>query len=154
MPEPYGPLLRFALLTGGRIGEAIQLEPEQVTGELWTIPITKNGRPHTLPLTPTAAALAAAGWPKRGYQALFSHLVMLGVSWRPHDLRRTAATRMIEAGVSSDAVESVLNHSRAKLLRTYQQADPLPAMRDALARLDRAIAAVVTPPPQPLKLAA
>jgi len=141
--EPYGRLLRFALLTGGRIGEAIQFEPEQVKGDLWTIPITKNGKPHTVPLTPTAAALAREGWPRRGYQALFSRLVANGVTWRPHDLRRTAATRMIEAGVSSDAVESVLNHSRPKLLRTYQQADPLPAMRDALLRLEAAIAAVV-----------
>ena len=145
--EPYGRLLRFALLTGCRIGEAQQFEPEQIVGDLWTIPMTKNGKKHTVPLSATAAALAEAGWPKRGYQALFSYLVAHGVTWRPHDLRRTAATRMSEAGVSSDAIEAVLNHARPKLLRTYQQGDPLPGMRDALTRLDAAVAKVIADGP-------
>jgi integrase len=151
--EPYGRLLRFALLTGCRIGEAQQFEPDQVVGDLWTIAMTKNGKPHTVPLTPTAAALAADGWPKRGYQALFSRFVAHGIAWRPHDLRRTAATRMSEAGVSSDAIEAVLNHARPKLLRTYQQGDPLPGMRDALTRLDAAVAKVVAQTPPKLRAA-
>ena len=99
MPEPYGRLLRFALLTGGRIGEAMQFEPEQLVGDLWTIAMTKNGRPHTVPLCPAAAALAKEGWPKRTYEALWSHLVARGIQWRPHDLRRTAATRCPRAKV-------------------------------------------------------
>ena len=143
MPEPYGCLLRFALLTGGRIGEAIKFEPDQVEGDRWTIELTKNGKPHTVPLSATAAALADAGWPTRSYEALWSHLVSRGIQWRPHDLRRTAATRMREAGVSVEAIEAVLNHTPPKLLRTYQQPDMLPAMRDALVRLDAAIARVV-----------
>ena len=152
MPEPYGRLLRFALLTGGRIGEAIQFEPDQVTGDLWTIELTKNGRPHSVPLCPGALALADAGWPRRTYEALWSHLVSRGIQWRPHDLRRTAATRMREAGVSSDVIEAVLNHTPAKLLRTYQQPDMVPSMRDALVRLQAAVEAVVTLR-QPLALA-
>ena len=154
MPEPYGRLLRFALLTGGRIGEAMQFEPEQLVGDLWTIAMTKNGRPHTVPLCPAAAALAKEGWPKRTYEALWSHLVARGIQWRPHDLRRTAATRMREAGVSSDVIEAVLNHAPAKLLRTYQQPDMTAPMRDALVRLQAAVEAVVTPRPQPLALVA
>jgi integrase len=141
--EPYGRLLRFVLLTGCRIGEAIQFEPGQLQGDLWTVPITKNGKPHTVPLAPTAAALAAAGWPLRTYESVYSYFTLKGIGWRPHDLRRTAATRMRQAGVSSDAIEAVLNHAPGKLLRTYQQPDMLPAMRDALVRLDAAIAAVV-----------
>jgi len=142
--EPYGRLLRFALLTGGRIGEAIQFSPDQVEGDLWTIAMTKNGKAHTVPLCSTAAALAEAGWPKRDYQSLYSHLASRGITWRPHDLRRTAATRMREAGVAIDAIEAVLNHTPTRLLRTYQQPDLLPAMRDALTRLDLAVAKVLS----------
>jgi integrase len=145
MPEPFGPVLRFALLTGGRIGEAIQFESGQVEGDLWTIAMTKNGKPHTVPLSVTAATLAKTGWPARSYEAVWSHLVSRGIQWRPHDLRRTAATRMREAGVAVEVIEAVLNHTPAKLLRTYQQPDMIPGMRDALARLDEAIAAVVVP---------
>ena len=54
---------------------------------------------------------------------------------------------MSEAGVSSDAIEAVLNHARPKLLRTYQQGDPLPGMRDALTRLDAAVAKVIADGP-------
>ena len=141
--EPYGRLLRFALLTGCRIGEAMQFEPSQVEGDVWTVRLTKNGKPHSVPLSATAAALAKAGWPARSYQAVFSFCVSRGIGWRPHDLRRTAATRMREAGVAIDVIEAVLNHAAPRLLRTYQQPDLMPAMRDALARLDVAVAQVV-----------
>jgi integrase len=154
MPEPFGPVLRFALLTGGRIGEAIQFESGQIEGDLWTIPMTKNGKPHTVPLGPSAAALAKIGWPARTYEAVWSHIVSRGIKWRPHDLRRTAATRMREAGVAVEVIEAVLNHTPAKLLRTYQQPDMLPAMRDALKRLDAAVSAIVTQTAQTLTLVA
>jgi integrase len=146
--EPYGRLLKFALLTACRIGEAQQITPEQIVDGVWTIPLTKNNKAHTVPLSPTAAALAAEGWPLRSYNSLHAAFVASGVTWRAHDLRRTAATRMVEAGVPVDAVESTLNHVRPKLLRTYQQADPLPAMRDALLRLEAAVLEVVAQPAQ------
>ncbi len=141
--EPYGRLLRFALLAACRIGEAIQIAPEQIDGDIWTIPITKNGRPHAVPLTRTAQALAAAGWPARTYVSLYDALKRKDVGWRPHDLRRTAATLMRAAGASSDAIEAVLNHASPKLIRHYQQPDMLPVMRDALGRLEAAVLAIV-----------
>lgn len=143
--EPYGRLLQFCLLTGCRVGEAIQIQPEQIAGSVWTIPMTKNGRPHAIPLTETAAALAAAGWPRRSYEGVHSYLVLKGVGWRPHDLRRSAATRMRAAGVDSDAIEAVLNHTPPRLRRTYMQPDMQPAMRDALQRLETAVLAIVRP---------
>jgi integrase len=144
--EPYGRLLRFVLLTGCRIGEAIQFDASQVTGDVWTIPMTKNGRAHTLPLTPTAAKLCAEGWPHRSYEAVYSYFTLKAIPWRPHDLRRTAATRLRVAGVSSDTIEAVLNHAPGKLLRTYQQPDMVPSMRAALLALDANIAAVLKGP--------
>lgn len=141
--EPYGRLLVFALLTATRIGEAIAFEPGQLRGTVWTIPETKNGRPHSLPLSPAAWALATAGWPKRSYEGLHAYFRLKGIPWRPHDLRRTAATRMREAGVSVEVVEAVLNHAPPRLLRTYQRPDMMPAMREALHRLQTAVAAAV-----------
>jgi integrase len=52
-----------------------------------------------------------------------------------HDLRRTASTRLIEAGTSLDIVRRVLNHSAASgdiLARHYNQADVSGPMRRAL----------------------
>jgi integrase len=40
----------------------------------------------------------------------------------PHDLRRTAATIMGNAGVRPDVIERVLNHSPSRIERTYNRA--------------------------------
>jgi integrase len=143
--EPYGRLLRFTLLTACRIGEAIQFEPGQIdAGGLWTIPQTKNGKPHSLPLAPLALELAKEGWPKRDYQSVYSALRARRPGWNIHDLRRTAASLMADAGVSVDVIERVLNHARPKLIATYHLSDPLPPMRDALQRLEVAVLGIVT----------
>lgn len=146
--EPYGRLLRFTLLTACRIGESRALAPDQIVGSTWTIPMTKNGRPHVVPLSPSAAALAAAGWPHRSYGGLHTYLGRRGhnVPWNVHDLRRTAATLMADAGVPVDAIEAVLNHLPPKMVRTYQRPDTMPAKRAALARLEATVLAIVAPP--------
>jgi len=37
-------------------------------------------------------------------------LLLSGGKWRPHDLRRTAATYMAQLGFSSDVIDECLNH--------------------------------------------
>lgn len=143
--DPYGRLLQFTLLTGCRIGEAQGFAVEQLTDGVWRIPMTKNGRPHSLPLAPLALELALAGWPARQYKSLYSYIQGLEVTWRVHDLRRTAATRMREADVSIEVIEAVLNHAPPRLVRTYQRPNLLPAMRAALVKLEESILAVVQP---------
>lgn len=144
--EPYGRLLRFTLLTACRIGESIGYRPAQLAGDVWTIPKTKNGRAHSLPLATNALALAEAGWPRRTYEGLHAWLVLKEIAWRPHDLRRTAATLMRDAGVKVEAIEALLNHAPPRLVRTYQRPDMMPAMREGLLRLDGTILAFVAPP--------
>jgi integrase len=69
---------------------------------------------------------------ERGLQAL----VLSGGSWTPHDLRRTAATMMIDIGVLPDVVERCLNHTEQnRIKRTYQRHDYLVERRDAMQRL-------------------
>jgi integrase len=146
--EPYGRLLRFALLTACRIGEAQKLQPDQVVDAVWRIPPenTKARRAHTVPLSATAAGLAEQGWPPRAYKSLHSYMQAQAFTWRVHDLRRTAATRMRDAGVAIETIEAVLNHAPPRLVRVYQRPDMLPAMRDAVDRLEAAVLAVVKCP--------
>jgi integrase len=130
----FYPLMRFVLATGVRIGEALQMVPEQVTGDTWTIPVTKNGKPHSLHLTGIAKAQQ---WTQASYEVVWEWAKKEGFDWNFHDLRRTAATLMRQAGVSIEHVESVLNHSQGKLIQTYQRHDPLPAIRAALLVLEK-----------------
>lgn len=141
--EPYGRLLRFTMLTACRIGEAIAYRPAQRSGDVWTIPKTKNGRAHALPLSASALQLAEEGWPLRTYEALHSFLVAEAIGWRPHDLRRTAATMARDAGVKVEAIEALLNHAPPRLVRVYQRPDLMPAMREAVTKLEAAVLAVV-----------
>lgn len=146
---PYGRPIRFALLTACRIGEAMAFKPEQLVDGLWTIPTTKNGQAHPLPLAPRAKALAEAGWPKRAYASIHAYLRGLEIAWNLHDLRRTAATRMRDVGVPVDAIEAVLNHTPPRLVRIYQRPDTMPAKRDALLALEKDILAIVEPKEAP-----
>jgi integrase len=57
-------------------------------------------------------------------------LELPGGRWVPHDLRRTAATMMVELGVLPDVVEKCLNHTEPnKLKRIYQRASYEQPMR-------------------------
>lgn len=137
LPAPHGPMLRFVLLTACRIGEARSATAEQLDAGMWTIAETKNGRPHSLPLSPAAERLLRAGWEVRSPESLYQVLHKNVPGLNPHDLRRTAATRMRELGVSSDVIDAILNHTPGKLQRTYQLPDMMPAMRQALALWER-----------------
>lgn len=53
-------------------------------------------------------------------------------TWSPHDLRRTAATRMRRLRVKPDVVDACLNHQESdELKRTYQIYEPTDEMREA-----------------------
>ena len=62
----------------------------------------------------------------------------------PHDLRRTAATLMGERGVRPDVIERVLNHTPAKIARTYNRAAYDAEKRQALAILGDLIESIAT----------
>ncbi|WP_395699093.1 tyrosine-type recombinase/integrase [Aquabacterium sp.] len=138
-------VLKFCALTACRIGEALQWVPEQVQGDIWTIPAaaTKNGTAHALPLSAEARALLPLPKPMPVYQSLYSRLKATKATWRPHDIRRTAATMMRAAGVPVLDIEAVLNHAPPRLVRVYQRHDPIDEKRAALARLAASVADVV-----------
>lgn len=134
----FWPLMRFLLATGCRIGEALQMADDQLVGNIWTIPTTKNGKPHSIWLTNYALKQRAAGWPRIVYESVHKWARDMDDSpdWNFHDLRRTAATLMREAGVLREDVEAVLNHSPGKLVQVYQRQDKIPVIRAALEVLE------------------
>jgi len=67
-------------------------------------------------------------------------------NWRLHDLRRTAKTLMIRAGVRPDISERVLGHVIPGVEGIYDQHDYIPEKRAALEALASQIERIINPP--------
>ena len=114
----YGEVLKLCLVTGQRLGEVCGLRAEELNlpNRLWRIPAarTKNGHPHSVPLTDLALRLIHASgppWPSREQVSdwVLSH--QLGLAhWTAHDLRRTMLTKLAELGVAPIVLGYVANH--------------------------------------------
>jgi integrase len=122
------------LLTAQRPGEVRDMKWAHVDLETgwWTLPAaaTKNGKSHRVPLTEPVLRILRerrrassesaihvfenrAGTGSilhRGKKAASLLCKILTFQFRAHDLRRTAATRMAEAGISREHLAKVLNH--------------------------------------------
>ncbi len=141
-----GRLLRFLLLTALRITEAQRGDRD---GDRWRVSadLAKNGRAHWVYLTdsataqlplPACGATAAQSWLRRwcerqGIEPRFT----------PHDLRRTAATRMADAGIAPFVVERVLNHTLEGVMSVYNHAEYAEERIEAAKTLERVILDVI-----------
>ncbi|MCU7866653.1 MAG: integrase family protein [Candidatus Thiodiazotropha sp. (ex Lucinoma borealis)] len=142
-------LLRFLLLTSLRISEA-QLGYRD--GDRWIVPseYSKNGKAHWAYVTDIA--IEQLPFPTRrvtntAVQAwLRYNLDKLGISPRytPHDLRRTAATRMADCGVEPFIVERVLNHTLEGVMAVYNRAEYKQERIEAAMVLNRHIMEIVS----------
>lgn len=142
----HGRLLRFLLLTGLRIGEAQNGEQE---ADRWHVSpqLSKNGRSHWVHLTPTALAqLPLLATTPTAVQSWVSRWLMReGIHDRfvPHDLRRTAATRLATAGTEPFIIERVLNHTLQGVMGTYNRAEYEPERIAAALTLERVLLDIV-----------
>jgi integrase len=68
-------------------------------------------------------------------------------NWTLHDLRRTAKTLMVRAGVRPDISERVLGHAIAGVEGTYDRHSYADEKRDALEKLAAMIERIINPPP-------
>ena len=159
-------LLKVRLLTAQRGGEVARMKWADVdlAAGWWTIPggDTKNGEPHRVPLVDRVTALIRAqqtddgdkAFVFAGYGASLQDRAMkapgaiakaLGLDFRGHDLRRTAATRMAAAGIPRDHIAKVLNHVEggARATRVYDRHSYDPEKRIALEAWDRALLAIL-----------
>jgi integrase len=128
----YGAVIRLLILTGQRFSEIAALRWDEVHDEQIVLSgdRTKNGRTHVVPLSEAAKSILSNfhrgnrkhlfGRDDTGFQGRSAAKLKLDeriaaggsaiANWTPHDLRRTAATRMAELGVQPHIVEAVLNH--------------------------------------------
>lgn len=156
-PHPMGQLARALMLTACRLNNVATMRWDEIDGDVWTIPRDKvkatrpdKAKAHFVPLTDKMLDLLAT-MPKVGpyvFSMDGSKPVQPGSrqkerlakragvkEWTYHDLRRSGATKMAEAGVSRFIIERVLGHSDGSVTATYDRAEYLDEKRDALERL-------------------
>jgi integrase len=149
--HPFGPMLRFLLLTASRRNEALFATRAEIVGAEWTIPASryKTKIDHVVPLSAAALAIVEGDgsgfiFSANGRQAIGGHSrhkaaidAASGVSgWTVHDLRRTARSLMSRAGVASDHAERCLGHVISGVRGVYDRH----AYRDEKARAFEALA--------------
>lgn len=133
--------VRVAFYTGWRISEVLQADrAETAAGLVLTIPDTKNGQPRIVPVHPKVAHIVRGEWPlpvtkwtvSKTVKAAFRD-VGLGHA-RLHDLRHSAASEMINAGVDLYTVGGVLGHKSAVSTARYAHL-ATERLKDAVGRI-------------------
>lgn len=160
--EPLQSLFKILLLTGQRIGEASRMRWKDIdtTQGTWVIPEveTKAGRTHAVPITEDVAEILESLHTLTGHnEYVFTsplneemHIyyfrdvttkirTISEVSdFRPHDLRRTAATYMAELGTDRTTLGKILNHrglsGDSHVTSIYDRHDYMKEKRSALNR--------------------
>ncbi|MCC7046737.1 MAG: site-specific integrase [Alphaproteobacteria bacterium] len=158
------PVIACALMTGLRRGNIIALDWRQVDLRAGLITVGAKSRrpggkrlvvPIAAPLltilanmAPCAEGRVFAGWKRPGRRGETMPLGDIKTAWRAacaraglpgvrfHDLRHTAASWMIQAGVPLDVVQKILGHSDIKLTQRYAHRAP-GAPREAVEAIGR-----------------
>ncbi len=149
------PFVLVALNTGMRVGEILTLTWDQIdlSRGVITLTQTKNGKVRKIPMNRLVSE-AIKGLPRRGpyvfggdkpygsiktaFRAACKRAKIRGC--RFHDLRHTAATYLVLAGVDLPTVSELLGHSDISLTMRYAHPTPEHKCR-AVAALERLIAA-------------
>ena len=162
--------LRLITLTAVRRSEAVGMRWEQINGDRWIIPETKNGRAHVVTLCPLALEIierqkALSGGPyvfestsKAGHpitgdavtraleRVRLKYLAELA-PFSPHDLRRSVATGAAEyLDAPERLIELMLNHvPKDRLIRTYQVGQQAEKLRTLFLRWGEFIRSITQP---------
>lgn len=126
------PLLALALATGMRRGELLSMQWKHVDLERCTVflPLTKNGRARTVPLSPNAVQVLSS-LPRTGercvplsgnsvrlaFDRLRSRAGIIDLTF--HDIRHEAVSRFVEAGLSLAQVQMISGHRDLRMLMRY-----------------------------------
>ena len=159
--------IRFAALTGLRIGEILAIRWADVNFETRTLtmPETKTGR-RTHDLSPPALALladlprfngcdwtfTATGSSRLAYKSTRQHFAAIVADAgladvRLHDLRRTFMTTAAAAGVPTHTLRDLLGHSTTAMADRYVRRAAAP-VRDARDRMGERMAALLDGAPE------
>ena len=148
-------VVRFALNTGMRRGEILNLKWDQVdlADGYITVTKTKSGKQRKIPINETVRNVFECkhrgsvyvfhrnGKPAKSVRATFEQAVRRAAigHCRFHDLRHTFATRLVLRGVSLPVVKELLGHST--IVTTMRYAHPTPeSKKNAVALLERSTA--------------
>lgn len=117
---------RVAFYTGMRISEILRAQAMQASGQLvLLLADSKNGSPRIVPVHPRIAHLVRGSWPPVVTADTVSHHVKAAMRAtghghaRLHDLRHSAASEMINAGVDLYTVGGVLGHKSSQSTQRY-----------------------------------
>jgi integrase len=157
----YAGAMRLILFTAARRGEvdAARWRDIDFRAGTWTMPTSKNGTRHVVPLPRQAIALLRSLAPEdadpeslvfktRGkslhaWDGATARLQAASdtAGWHRHDLRRTAATMLGELGVMPPVIEACLNHTaiHSRLAATYNKSRYRPEVAAAFQRLADAL---------------
>lgn len=149
-------LMLFGLLTLARRGEiaAARWRDFDIERRQWTIPETKNGSTHKVPLSRQAVALLRRIGPGKPDALAFAtgtggalsnwqralrrvHAATGTADWHRHDLRRTGATLLGELDIAPHIIELALGHADAhsRLASVYNRARYVREVATALQKL-------------------
>ena len=136
LPYPFGPYTLILLASAQRRGEVASMRWSEIDIEKrnWEIPAdrSKNGKAHNVPLNEFTIGIlkdlprfsdcdlvftTTRRTPISGITKMHRRICeQSGTSgWRLHDLRRSASSKMAEAGIQLQVAEKVLNHISGSL---------------------------------------
>ena len=148
----------LSLLTGARKSNVLAMRWDEINLEmkLWTIPKTKNGDSHTIPIVPQALEIlenryvnkssewvfpsnSASGHlqdPKKAWQRLLARAEISDL--RLHDLRRSLGSWQASTGASLVIIGKTLSHRNVNTTAIYARLNTDP-VRDAMNKATQAI---------------
>ena len=119
-------LIEFAIETGMRRGEILNIKKEHIKGQTLLIPQTKNGHPRTIPLTKRALYILnntelPFPYSPNALKLAWNRLKKKGniKDLHFHDLRHEAISRFFEKGLSIPEVALISGHKDVRMLFRY-----------------------------------
>ncbi len=153
--------LLLLLFTGMRHTEAASLKWEFIDweGGFINIPETKNGEPHTLPMTvylrellqeryqhrtnpyvfPGGRPLKPKGRMRSPYKVIDKVIASTGIKFSPHDLRRTFNIVAEDAGIDEFTRKRLLNHSLQDVTGRHYSVKNPERLREPMERISNHI---------------
>ena len=153
--DDYGRILKLLLLTGCRRAEIGDLKWSEIDLEARTITLpgerTKNGQQHVVPLTDSAIAILSGIVRRADREYVFGHtraggfcswsvpkreidaILKVKEPWTVHDLRRTAARRLRNSGLSEQMIMRIGGGRTTSVFHRYaivNRQDMAAAMRE------------------------
>lgn len=122
--EITDPILRIILVTGLRPSEALYVARTKSSINIPNKRTPRDGYLHTLPNSHLLSCLLSVDMEiPKSHLTLSNRLRRAAETYRPHDLRRTFATRLSDLGVMPHIVEKMLGHKMTGVMAVYNHAE-------------------------------